>query len=93
MVIYSKLINSKTRMAARILVNLIDTVKRALSSDTKIDEVKYWTDSIAVLYWIQNKCDWKPFVQHRENKILTGGPIIGLWLHSLDPIFKGSLQI
>ena len=96
--IYSKLISSKTRiaplksltiprlelMAARILVNLIDTVKKALSSDTKIDEVKYWTDSIAVLYWIQNKCDWKPFVQHRVNEILTQsrkedwGHVVGL---------------
>eukprot|EP00794_Sanderia_malayensis_P018484 gene18484-biopygen15573 len=57
-------------MAAKILTTLMQTVTQALSSDTKIDEVKYWSDSMTVLYWIQNKGEWKTFVRHRVNEIL-----------------------
>ena len=42
-------------MAARILVTLMNTVRKALSKQTKIDEVRYWSDSMTVLYWLQNK--------------------------------------
>eukprot|EP00794_Sanderia_malayensis_P005770 gene5770-biopygen4684 len=79
--IYSGLLCSKSRiaplkclsirrlelMAAKILTTLMQTVTQALSSDTKIDEVRYWSD---VLYWIQNKGEWKTFVRHRANEIL-----------------------
>ena len=58
-------------MAAKILATLMETAQKALSSDTKIDEVKYWTDSITVLYWVLNKGEWKTFVQHRVNEILA----------------------
>ena len=58
-------------MAARILVTLMNTVRKALSKQTKIDEVRYWSDSMTVLYWLQNKGEWKTFVQHRVNEILT----------------------
>ena len=83
--IYSRLLCSKVRiaplksltiprlelMAAKILVTLMETAQKALSSDTKIDEVKYWTDSITVLYWVLNKGEWKTFVRHRVNEILA----------------------
>eukprot|EP00794_Sanderia_malayensis_P006427 gene6426-biopygen4756 len=57
-------------MAAKILTTLMQTVTQALSSDTKIDEVRYWSDSMTVLYWIQNKGKWKTFVRHMVNEIL-----------------------
>ena len=41
-----------------------------MSSQTKIDEVKYWLDSKTALYWIYNNGEWKNFVQHRVNEIL-----------------------
>ena len=83
--IYSRLLCSKVRiaplksltiprlelMAAKILATLMETAQKALSSDTKADEVKYWTDSITVLYWVLNKGEWKTFVQHRVNEILA----------------------
>ena len=72
--IYPRLLCSKVRiaplksvsiprlelMAARILVNLMDTTQKALSLDSKIDEAKYWTDTTTVLYWILHRvpeCD------------------------------------
>ncbi|XP_065052637.1 uncharacterized protein LOC135681915, partial [Rhopilema esculentum] len=82
--VFSRLICSKTRvaplkglsiprlelMAAKILTTLMDSVINALSLQTKIDEIRYWTDSMTVLYWIQNKGEWKTFVQHRVDEIL-----------------------
>ena len=82
--IYSTLVCSKTRiaplkklyiprlelMAAKILTTLMETVINALGPHTKIDEVRYWTDSMTVLYWIQNRGEWKVFVQHRVDEIL-----------------------
>ena len=49
----------------------MDTTQKALSLDTKIDETKYWTDSITLLYWISNNGEWKTFVQHRVSEILA----------------------
>ena len=82
--IYVKLLCTKTRvaplkslsiprlelMSARILVTLMDTVKNALSSQVKIDSVKFWLDSKTALFWIYNQGEWKNFVQHRVNEIL-----------------------
>ena len=65
--IYSKLLCSKIRlaplkkltiprlelMAAKSLVTLMDTVQRSLTSETRKEEIRYWTDSITSLYWIQ----------------------------------------
>ena len=81
---YSRLLCSKTRvaplkalsiprlelMSARILVNLMDTVKNALHSQINIDCVRFWLDSKTALFWIHNQGEWKIFVQHRENEIL-----------------------
>ena len=82
--VYTRLLCAKTRvaplksltinrlelMSAKILVTLMETVVNALSSQTKIDEVKYWLDSKTALYWIYNNGEWKNFVQHRVNEIL-----------------------
>ena len=57
-------------MSARILVTMMDTVVRALQSEVKIDQVRYWLDSKTALFWIANNGEWKQFVQHRVNEIL-----------------------
>ena len=57
-------------MSARILAQLMDTIKVALQSQLKIDGVKFWLDSKTALSWIQNKGEWKQFVRHRVNEIL-----------------------
>ena len=82
--ISSRLLCSKTRiaplkglsiprlelMAAKILTTLMQTVVNALSKQTEISEIRYWSDSMTVLYWLQNRGEWKTFVQHRINEIL-----------------------
>ena len=82
--VYSTSVSSKTRisplkklsiprlelMAAKILTTQMDTVVKALDPHTKIDEILYWTDSMTVLYWIQNRGEWKVFVLHRVEEIL-----------------------
>ncbi|XP_046860977.1 uncharacterized protein LOC124454216 [Xenia sp. Carnegie-2017] len=79
-----KLIASKTRvapmkelsiprlelMAARILAHLMSAVRKALESEYNFEGVKYWTDSMTVLYWIVNSGNWKQFVQHKVDEIL-----------------------
>ena len=57
-------------MSARILAQLMDTIRVALQSRLKIDGVKFWLDSKTALSWIQNKGEWKQFVRHRVNEIL-----------------------
>ena len=57
-------------MSARILAQLMHTVKNALHSQRKLNGVKFWLDSKTALSWIQNKGEWKQFVRHRVNEIL-----------------------
>ena len=57
-------------MAARTLAQLMDTVRNALAGEVEIDQVKYFSDSKAVLCWIANRNEWKVFVKHRVNEIL-----------------------
>ena len=57
-------------MLARILAQLMDTVKLALESQLKVNRVRYWSDSSTALCWIQNRGEWKQFVRHRVNEIL-----------------------
>ena len=45
-------------MSARILAQLMDTIRVALQSKLKIDGVKFWLDSKTALSWIQNKGEW-----------------------------------
>ena len=58
-------------MSARILAQLMNTIRNALQSQLKIDGVRFWLDSKTVLSWIQNKGEWKQFVRHRVNEILS----------------------
>ena len=82
--VHVRLVASKTRvahlkelsiprlqlMSARILAQLMHTVKNALQSQVKLDGVRFWLDSETALSWIQNKGEWKQFVRHRVNEIL-----------------------
>ena len=52
-------------MSARLLAQLMHTVKNALQSQVKLDGVRFWLDSKTALSWIQNKGEWKQFVRHR----------------------------
>ena len=51
-------------MSARILAQLMHTVKNALQSQVKLDGVRFWLDSKTALSWIQNNGEWKQFVRH-----------------------------
>ena len=82
---FTKLLSAKTRvaplkplsiprlelMSARVLATLMDTVKNALSPQIQFDKVKYWLDSKTALFWIYNNGEWKQFVHHRVNEILS----------------------
>ena len=82
--IYVRLLTSKARvaplkptsiprlelMSARLLAQLMQTVKESFKNAVKIDRVKYWLDSMTALYWIMNNGEWKQFVLHRVNEIL-----------------------
>ena len=57
-------------MSARILAQLMNTVCNALQSQVKVDGMRFWMDSKTALSWIQNKGEWKQFVQHRVDEIL-----------------------
>ena len=58
-------------MSALMLARLVDSVKKALPSQVENLETRYWLDSITALYWIQNQSEWKQFVRHRVNQILS----------------------
>eukprot|EP00794_Sanderia_malayensis_P018333 gene18333-biopygen12280 len=45
--------------------------KESLGSQVEIDQIYYWSDSKSTLYWIFNGGEWKQFVQHRVNEILS----------------------
>ena len=82
---YSQLICAKTRVAplkshgiprlellsARILASLMKTVHDAISSQVQIDGIHFWLDSKTALFWILNQGEWKQFVRHRVNEILS----------------------
>ena len=57
-------------MSARILAQLMSTVKTALEAQVNLDGTRYWLDSRTAICWIQNKGEWKQFVRHRVNEIL-----------------------
>ena len=57
-------------MSARILAQFVNTVRSALSSQLKLDGVKYWLDSKTALCWIMNQGKWKQFVKYGVNEIL-----------------------
>ena len=53
-------------MAALLLSRLVCFTLSALKLEV---EVYYWTDSMSVLYWIQQTKPWKQFVHHRIQDI------------------------
>ena len=62
-------------MSARLLAQIIKSVKASLENQVRIDSTKFWLDSMTALYWIMNKGEWKQFVHHhRVNEILKHYP-------------------
>ena len=57
-------------MSARLLAQVMNTVRDSLKNQVKIDYVRFWLDSMTALHWIMNKGEWKQFVHHRVNEIL-----------------------
>ncbi|XP_028418532.1 uncharacterized protein LOC114543945 [Dendronephthya gigantea] len=57
-------------MSARLLAQLLKSVKDSLENQVSIDNTKLWLDSMTALYWIMNNGEWKQFVRHRVNEIL-----------------------
>ena len=57
-------------MSARILVQLTNTVMKALETEVKLSGTRYWLDSKTALCWIRNGGEWKQFVRHRVNEML-----------------------
>ena len=47
------------------------TVHDAISSQVQIDGIHFWLDSKTALFWILNQGEWKQFVRHRVNEILS----------------------
>jgi len=57
-------------MSARILAQLMDTVKKALEAQVSLTGTTYWLDSKTAICSIQNRGEWKQFVRHWVNEIL-----------------------
>ena len=82
--VYTRLLTSRLRvaplkaltiprlelMSARILAQLMSTVKKALEAQVSLTGTRYWLDSKTAICWIQNRGEWKQFVRHRMNEIL-----------------------
>eukprot|EP00794_Sanderia_malayensis_P006717 gene6717-biopygen5491 len=58
-------------MSARILASVMSTIITAIGSQVEIDQIYYWSHSKTTLHWIFNGGEWKQFVQHRVNEILS----------------------
>ena len=58
-------------MSGRILAQLLSSVRLALGNEVEILETYFWLDSKTALCWIYNKGEWKQFVRHRVNEILS----------------------
>ncbi|XP_046841149.1 uncharacterized protein LOC124435254 [Xenia sp. Carnegie-2017] len=58
-------------MSALMLAKLVESVGKALEGQVGKLKTRYWLDSITALYWIQNRGEWKQFVRHRVNEILS----------------------
>ena len=79
--VYARLLTSRSRvapfkaltvprlelMSARILAQLMNTVKKALETQVSLTGTRYWLDSKTAICWIQNRGEWKQFVRHRVN--------------------------
>ena len=58
-------------LASVILSRLMNTVQEALSTIYKFEEIHYWTDSKAVLFWLKGNKELKQFVANRKSKALS----------------------
>ena len=82
--VYVRLLTSKARvaplkatsiprlelMSARLLAQIMKSVKASLENQVRIDSTKFWLDSMTAIYWIMNRGEWKQFVHHLVNEIL-----------------------
>ena len=82
--VYARLLTSRSRvaplkaltiprlelMSARILAQLMNTVKKPLEAQVSLTGTRYWLDSKTAICWVQNMGEWKQFVRHRVNEIL-----------------------
>ena len=57
-------------MSARLLAQVMKSVKEAFENQVCVGSTYYWLDSMTALYWIKNRGEWKQFVSHRVNKVL-----------------------
>ena len=55
-------------LAALILTQLVDTLKKSLESLPSL-VTYYWTDSTVVLHWIRNQRPWRQYVSNLVNEI------------------------
>ena len=58
-------------LASVILSRLMTTVQDALSAIYKFEELHYWTDSKAVLFWLKGNKELKQFVANRKCEVLS----------------------
>ena len=56
-------------IGAQMLTKLIQNVKAAL--DLEVSQTFGWLDSQMVLFWLENKGEWKQFVRKRVDQILS----------------------
>ena len=52
-------------MSARILAQLMSTVKNAPEEQVTLNGTRYWLDSKMAICWVQNRGEWKQFVRQK----------------------------
>ena len=82
--VYVRLLTSKTRvaplkstsilrlelMSARLLAQVMESVKEGFENQVCVGSIYYWLDSMTALYWIKNRGEGKEFVSHHVNEVL-----------------------
>ena len=58
-------------LASVILSRFMNTVQEALNTIYKFEEIHYWTDSKAVLFWLKGNKELKQFVANRKSEVLS----------------------
>ena len=58
-------------LASVILSRLMNTVQEALSTIYKFEEIHYWTDSKAVLFWLKGNKELKQLVANWKSEVLS----------------------
>lgn len=59
----------RLELSAQLLALLMSSVRAAFENQLELSP-KLWLDSMTALNWIQNRGEWKQFVQHRVSEIL-----------------------